>query len=278
MQHLVLGVRSQPWHGLPLEEQLARIANHGFKYVNLILEREYSKSEFNKISVLFKDLGLYSGQLGIRTFPQTFSRPEDWPSGMDIFKKLVEYQSILGGKQLCKLAGTYSVEYPYERSFLDSVAAMQQMCDEAAKAGMFISLEFEPEIHFVNHTFWGTLEYYTQVNRDNLLINIDTGHMNCMQLPYKCADLLLGKVAQMHLTDNDGTMHHGDIFKFGNETVDMAAWVRKAKEVGIEEIAAKWGEIPAAILEFTETEHADVVIDQMIEHCKKVIPEVRMDF
>ena len=80
----------------------------------------------------------------------------------------------------------------------------------------------------------------------------------------------------MHLTDNDGTMHHGDIFKFGNETVDMAAWVRKAKEVGIEEIAAKWGEIPAAILEFTETEHADVVIDQMIEHCKKVIPEVKL--
>ena len=66
MQEMVLGVRSSAWSkGLPLGEQLKKIAGHGFKYVNVIFDPDQSAAEKKEAVEIFRDLGLYSGQMGV---------------------------------------------------------------------------------------------------------------------------------------------------------------------------------------------------------------------
>lgn len=66
MQELVLGVRSDAWNkGIPLGEQFKRIASHGFKYVNVIFDPNQSATEKKEAVEIFRDLGLYSGQMGV---------------------------------------------------------------------------------------------------------------------------------------------------------------------------------------------------------------------
>ena len=175
------------------------------------------------------------------------------------------------------VAGIYSADYPFHNAWVDSVKSMQEVwlravtsrtASEAAQAGLVVALEYESEIHYVTHTFEGTLTYLTQVDRDNFMINIDIGHVHCMQTPYHAVHLLRGLIPQCHITDNDGTRHHGG--PIGTGTADI---INKLKPF-IEETAAS--EIPASAIEFGAQDPAE--IDRIIEYLKTIIPDVKMDF
>jgi sugar phosphate isomerase/epimerase len=266
MHEIVLGVRSSAWSkGRSLVEQIKAIAAHGFKYVNVILRGNETEQELKEAVKVFKDLGLYAGQTGINSWPKTFSRPSDWPSGKEAVRRKIQWNAMAGGKQIGVVAGTWSVEYPFQRSWVDSVAAMQYICDEAAKEGLVVAVEYEPEIHYVTNTYWGSLEYLSQVDRDNLMINIDLGHMNCMQTPFRAVSLLRQLIPQCHITDNDGTQHHGPI---GEGTTDIAGWIQTLKPL-VEETCDKIGEIPAAVIEFGAPD-PDAEIVRIQEHLKRI--------
>jgi sugar phosphate isomerase/epimerase len=276
MQELILGVRSDAWNkGISLGEQFKRIASHGFKYVNVIFDPNQSDAEKKEAVKIFRDLGLYSGQMGVDVSSyNSESGPSSWVNWVDMGKRKVEFQAEIGGKQIVMVAGIYSADYPFHNAWVDSVKSMQKVCDEAAQAGLVVALEYEPEIHYVTHTFEGTLTYLTQVDRDNFMINIDIGHVHCMQTPFRAIHLLRGLIPQCHITDNDGTRHHGG--PIGTGTADIAGWINKLKPF-IEETAASIGEIPAAAIEFG-AQDPDAEINRIIKHLKTIIPDVRMDF
>ena len=46
-------------------EQFKRIAAHGYKYVNVIFDTTLSAEEKREAVKIFKDLDLYSGQVGV---------------------------------------------------------------------------------------------------------------------------------------------------------------------------------------------------------------------
>jgi sugar phosphate isomerase/epimerase len=265
---MVLGVRSSAWNkGIPLGEQFKRIAAHGFKYVNVIFDPYQSAAEKVEAIKIFDDLGLYSGQMGVDVSSyNSEAGPASWANWVDTGKRKVEFQAELGGVQIVMVAGVYSTDYPFEQAWVDSVRSMQAVCDEAARAGQVVALEYEPEIHYVTHTYEGTLRYLTQVDRDNFMINIDIGHMNCMQTPYRAVRLLRGLIPQCHITDNDGTEHHGG--PIGTGTTDIAKWIEVLKPL-VEETAASIGDVPAAAIEFGGAD-PDAEIDRIVEHLKRI--------
>lgn len=276
MQELVLGVRSSAWNkGIPLGEKFKRIASHGFKYVNVIFDLDQSEVEKKEAVKIFRDLGLYSGQMGVNVNAYNAAAgPDSWTKWVDVGKQKVDFQAELGGKQIVMVAGVYSADYPHQNAWVDSVGSMQTVCDYAAHEGLVVALEYEPEIHYVTHTFEGTLTYLTQVDRDNFMINIDIGHVHCMQTPFRAIHLLRGLIPQCHITDNDGTEHHGG--PIGTGTADIAGWINKLKPF-VEETAASIGEIPAAAIEFGASD-PDAEADRIIKYLKTIIPDVKMDF
>jgi len=224
---------------------------------------------------IFRDLGLYSGQMGVNVSSyNSESGTSSWGNWVDTGKRKVEFQSELGGKQIIMVAGRYSTDYPFHNAWVDSVRAMQEVCDEAAQAGIVVALEYEPEIHYVTNTFENTLTYLTQVDRDNFMINIDIGHMHCMQTPYRAIHLLRGLIPHCHITDNNGTEHHGG--PIGTGTADIAGWISKLTPF-IVETCAGIGEVPAAAIEFGGKD-PDTEIERIIEYLRNIIPDVKMDF
>lgn len=276
MQELVLGVRSSAWNkGIPLGEQFKRIAAHGFKYVNVIFDTNQSAGEKREAVKIFKDLGLYSGQMGVNVSTYNAKAgPDSWDNWIDTGKRKVEFQAELGGKQIVMVAGVYSAAYPFHNAWVDSVRAMQTVCDEAAQAGLVVALEYEPEIHYVTHTYEGTLTYLTQVDRNNFMINIDIGHVHCMQTPFRAVRLLRGLIPQCHITDNDGTEHHGG--RIGEGTADIAGWLKTLKPL-VEETAADIGEIPAAVIEFGASD-PDAEAKHIINYLQTIVPDLKMNF
>ena len=268
MTEMVLGVRSSAWSKKgTLGEQFKAIASHGFKYVNVIFDPEQSDAERKEAVKIFRDLGLYSGQMGVDVSSYTSdSGPASWTKWVDMGKRKVEFQSELGGRQIVMVAGRYSTDYPFQNAWVDSVRSMQEVCDVAAQAGLVVALEYEPEIHYVTHTYWGTLEYLSQVDRDNFMVNIDIGHMHCMQTPFRAVHLLRQLIPQCHVTDNDGTKHHGG--PIGTGTADLCKWVKVLKPF-VEETCATFGEVPSAAIEFGSPD-PDAEIERIKEHLKNI--------
>lgn len=276
MQEMVLGVRSSAWNkGISLGEQFKKIASHGFKYVNVIFDPDQSAADKKEAVKIFRDLGLYSGQMGVDVKSyNSAAGPDSWTNWVDMGKRKVEFQAELGGKQIVMVAGVYSAEYPWHNAWADSVRSMQAVCDEAAQAGLVVALEYEPEIHYVTNSYENALTYLTQVNRDNFMINIDIGHMHCMQTPFRAVHLLRKLIPQCHITDNDGTKHHGG--PIGTGTADLAAWIRYLRPF-VEETCAEFGEVPSAAIEFGAAD-PDAEIDRIIALLKALVPELKMGF
>jgi sugar phosphate isomerase/epimerase len=235
--------------------------------VNVIFDPLQSDAERKEAVKIFRDLGLYSGQMGVDVSSYTSdSGAASWVKWVDMGKRKVDFQSELGGKQIVMVAGRYSADYSFQNAWVDSVRSMQEVCDVAAQAGQVVVLEYEPEIHYVTHTYWGTLEYLSQVDRDNFMVNIDIGHMNCMQTPYRAVTLLRQLIPQCHITDNDGTKHHGG--PIGTGTADIAGWVKALKPY-VEETCATLGEIPSAAIEFGAAD-PDAEIERIKAHLASI--------
>lgn len=277
MQEMVLGVRSSAWSkkGLTLGEQFKAIASHGFKFINVIFDPGQSQAERAEAVNIFDDLGLYSGQMGVDVSSyNAIPGPDSWKLWVDMGKRKVDFQSMLGGKQIVMVAGTYSADYAWHNAWVDSVRSMQAVCDYAAQAGQYVVLEYEPEIHYVTHTYEGSLTYLTQVDRDNFMINIDIGHMNCMKTPSRAVHLLRQLIPQCHITDNDGTKHHGG--PIGTGTTDIAKWMEVLAPF-VEETCAKIGEVPSAAIEFGAAD-PDTEIERIKEHLKRIGVNLPLQF
>lgn len=102
MTEMVLGVRSSAWSkGWTLGEQFQAIASHGSKYVNVIFDPMQSDAERKEAVRIFRDLGLYSGQMGVDVSSYTSEAgPASWAKWVDMGKRKVDFQSELGGKQV----------------------------------------------------------------------------------------------------------------------------------------------------------------------------------
>ena len=241
----------------------------------MIFDPDQSKEVRKEAVNIFRDLGLYSGQMGVDVSSyNSVAGPASWANWIDMGKRKVDFQSELGGKQIVMVAGVYSMDYPFHNAWVDSVKSMQVVCDEAAQAGLIVALEYEPEIHYVTHTYEGALTYLTQVDRDNFMINIDIGHMHCMNTPFRAVHLLRGLIPQCHITDNDGTEHHGG--PIGTGTADIAGWLKLLKPF-VEETAASFDDIPAAAIEFG-ADDPDAEIDRIIAMLKDIVPDLKMEF
>jgi len=276
MTEMVLGVRSSAWskRGLTLAQQLEKIASHGFKFVNIIFDPDQSTQERADAKKALDDLGLYSGQMGVDVSSyNSKAGPDSWQLWTDMGKKKVDFQAQMGGKQIVMVAGTYDIAYPFSFAWVDSVRSMQEVCDVAASAGQTVVLEYEPEIHYVTHSWEGTLQYLTDVDRDNFMINIDIGHVHCMQTPPRALTLLRDLIPQCHITDNDGTEHHGG--PLGTGTADLAGWLTALKPY-VESTCEKLDEIPSAAIEFGAPD-PDAEIDRCIELLKGIAPWLKMD-
>jgi hypothetical protein len=98
--------------------------------------------------------------------------------------------------------------------------------------------------------------------------------MNCMQTPYRAVHLLRLLIPQCHITDNDGTEHHGG--PIGTGTTDIARWIEVLKPF-VEETCAQIDDVPAAAIEFGGAD-PDAEIERIKAHLASIGVNLPLQF
>jgi sugar phosphate isomerase/epimerase len=267
---LILGTSNANWSRLTLTEQFRTIAKHGLRYINIHLEREYTDEELAEAIKDFKQLNLISGQLSTSLMPDSYKDDEDYKKAMEILNKLIELQKQLGGSQIAIGAGTFT-----KKKALYSVASikfMQEASDCAKENDMIIALDIDPDDNQLVGTWDRALEYQKDVDRDNFMLNANVGLFNFLGIRIENSQLPEVKIAQLHITDNDGSAYDKSS-KIGEGTADISGWVQKAKPL-LEDICSEFECIPAAVILFNDADQKEVKMT--LDYLANILPGVGM--
>jgi D-psicose/D-tagatose/L-ribulose 3-epimerase len=112
----------------------------------------------------------------------TSTNPAVVAKGDELLRKATDVLHALGGTELCGVLYSALGKYPgpaSKESRANSVSAMQRLGDYAADKGITVSLEVvnRYETNIMNTGLEG-LAFLDQVNRPNVLLHLDTYHMN----------------------------------------------------------------------------------------------------
>lgn len=267
---MILGVSTQNWSDLSLIEQFREIAKHGFRYVNIHFDDECSKDKIQDALICFRQLNLISGQLSSSAFPKSYFKIHDYDSAVKTAEQLVDLQSDLGGKQIAVSAGTYSKKKA--ETIENSIKFMRKLCDYAKTYDQIIALSVLPNRNHLVNTWDKALDYYTKVDRDNFMININIAFQNYKKLPIRSIQLLKGKLPQCHIADNDSTKFNSDNH-IGEGTADIRGWIKALRPL-VEETCRAIKDTPAAVLLFHNADSNEV--KRTLEYLEHILPKVRL--
>jgi D-psicose/D-tagatose/L-ribulose 3-epimerase len=112
----------------------------------------------------------------------TSTNPAVVAKGDELLRKATDVLHALGGTELCGVLYSALGKYPgpaSKESRANSVSAMQRLGDYAADKGITVSLEVvnRYETNIMNTGLEG-LAFLDRVNRPNVLLHLDTYHMN----------------------------------------------------------------------------------------------------
>ncbi len=267
---MILGVSTQNWCTLLFCEQLQAIAKLGFRYVNIHLTEVYNQEEIDDAIKCIKQLHLIPGQMSSSLFPDDYLDEEDYEKAKMVGQNLINIQAQFGGKQISINAGTYSSK---KANHLEaSVKLIQELCDFASELDQIIALNMLPKDHQLVGKWEDALELYTQVDRDNFMINIDIGYENVAKEPMRSVDLLKGKLPQCKISDNDGISYQSDL-NIGEGTADIKEWTGKLSPL-VKETCDDIGDHPAAVLMFHDADDAEV--KRTLKYMQEILPKLTL--
>jgi len=146
----------------------------------------------------------------------------------DAFSVARDFGAAYVGGVLYGALGKYSSPVS-PRGRDNSIAAVQHLCDEAADSGIPIGLEIvnRYESNMLN-TAAQAVEYVEHVDRSNLVIHLDTYHMNIEEADNFSAVVTAGEhLGYVHVGEN----HRGYL---GTGTVDFVSLFRGLQKIGFD--------------------------------------------
>jgi len=171
------------WSPAGARAPISGAARAGYDYVEVALLDPWSVD-----TAMTKDL---LAEYGVRAHASlglsfetdvTSTNPAVVAKGDELLRKATDVLHALGGTELCGVLYSALGKYPgpaSKESRANSVSAMQRLGDYAADKGITVSLEVvnRYETNIMNTGLEG-LAFLDEVNRSNVLLHLDTYHMN----------------------------------------------------------------------------------------------------
>jgi D-psicose/D-tagatose/L-ribulose 3-epimerase len=171
------------WSPVGARAAISGAARAGYDYVEVALLDPWSVD-----TAMTKDL---LAEYGVRAHASlglsfdtdvTSTNPAVVAKGDELLRKATDVLHALGGTELCGVLYSALGKYPgpaSKESRANSVSAMQRLGDYAADKGITVSLEVvnRYETNIMNTGLEG-LAFLDEVNRSNVLLHLDTYHMN----------------------------------------------------------------------------------------------------
>lgn len=250
-----LGVITSLWayaEDLPLWETLERIAALGIRYVDILGSLHgdpllLSAWEKRRILERLKSLDLVPCNLVLLPPGNIASEDEsEVEACWEYVQAGMEFIAFLRGDQALFNGGKRALGVPHQKSWDNAVAFMRRASEYGQQAGVFITLEAEPYVYFLVNDLDTTLRMVEEVDHSHFLATVDLGHMNLSRDAPGALERLKGRIAHIHLSENDGLLHANKVI--GTGTVSTGDYLQALRDLGVEGECAERGiELVAAL-------------------------------
>jgi len=218
------------WSPAGARAAITGAARAGYDYVEVALLDPWSVD-----TAMTKDL---LAEYGVRAHASlglsfdtdvTSTNPAVVAKGDELLRKATDVLHELGGTELCGVLYSALGKYPgpaSKESRANSVSAMQRLGDYAADKGITVSLEVvnRYETNIMNTGLEG-LAFLDEVNRSNVLLHLDTYHMNIEEDGMEKSVLAAGdRLGFVHI----GESHRGYL---GTGNVDFDTFFAALKKI-----------------------------------------------
>lgn len=241
-----LGVITSLWawaENLSLGQTLERIAALGIRYVDILgfLHGDrllLSPSEKRRILERLQSLSLIPCSLVLLPPGNIASQDEsEVKACWEYIRAGMEFMAFLGGDQVLFNGGKRTFSVPHQKSWDKAVTFMRRASEYAQEAGVFITLEAEPYVYFLVNDLDSTLRMVGEVDHPHFLAAVDLGHMNLSRDAPWALERLKGRIAHIHLSENDGLVHANQII--GTGTVPTGEYLQVLRDLRVEEECAE---------------------------------------
>ena len=208
-----LGIHSFVWTGGQtqdgLEMAMRKSAEHGYKTIELAYLRP-ERFDISKLGKLAQSLDLEIGvTMGLPLDKDISSEdPDAVAAGTAMLADAVAAVRDIGGNKLGGILYSAHTKYnrqPTRKGWDNSVAAMAKTAEVAKAAGISLVMEVVNrfETNLLNTTAQG-LKYISEVGSDQVLLHLDTFHMNIEEANPAAAIRLAGdKIGYFHIGESN---------------------------------------------------------------------------
>lgn len=240
----LLGVTNQflAWK-MPLEGQVERIAQMGFRYLELMtplggtFPRDMDQKRRNEVSRLCKSFGLklYSISPSYADLNLTSVNPGIRKETIRQIQENIDLARDLEANFVLVIPGKRYLFYttPFEVAWRFSIEGLKECARHAENLSVTCLIEQAPFMFAERASDIGRL--VQEVNSPNLLAMTDTGNACVREAPQQAIEILDDLLCHLHLTDGDGkTYAHLPI---GTGTIDFKAVKQSLDKVGFRGIS-----------------------------------------
>ena len=233
---MLIGIHSMVWVGEWSEraarEAIMRTAEAGYDLIELSAVEPH-KFDSDLTARLLAEYGLQcSASLGLSPANDISSEdPDAVARGRALLHDALNLVRDTGGSMLCGVIYGALTKYAHpatERGLENSRTVLAELADKAAESNIRLGLEFcnRYETNVINTTH-DTLEFISQIGRDNVMVHLDTYHMNIEE--YSMAGAVkeaaaAGKLGYVHV----GESHRGQL---GTGSINWEEFLGALKEV-----------------------------------------------
>ena len=266
--HIAMSTRL--YGGAPLYETFKSIALYGVRYVLLCVEKDLSVEAAQEAYKDFSQLGLKCVQIKSLAMPKSYMDETHYKEAIGEIKKLSEIGKIYGVTQLELTAGSFRGE---KKEHIDAaIKFIKEACDLAAENGQYCALDFTPKKNQLIKT-WGEMkDLYGKIEKDNLLLNINTALLHHENGSDEDIQFLENKAAIIEILDIEDDNWSIDI-NLGEGIVDIKTWVEKTKTY-VFNSCKKTGGYPAALIILNNSDKIE--IKRTLKYFERIMPYLRL--
>jgi sugar phosphate isomerase/epimerase len=218
-----------------LVESLQRAASLGFRFVDLhgvfhagpahlsVQGRQQVKIELGTLGLEPRNYVLHSPHN-----PASASQAE-LESSFEYLREGIELCLYWGINQLMLNPGQWAYGVSRQQARENAVRFIRRICDYAASRGIFIALEAEPYVWFLVNDIPSTVRMLADVDRENLTVLVDLGHMGLSRESPEDLAELGDRIIHAHFSEHEQFRHTNQVIGTGaTPTADYLEWLRRS--------------------------------------------------
>jgi sugar phosphate isomerase/epimerase len=219
-----------------LVESLQRAAALGFRYVDLhgvfhagpahlsAQARQQVKTELETLGLAPRNYVLHSPHN-----PASASQAE-LESSFEYLREGINLCLYWGINQLMLNPGQWVYGVSRQLAWENAARFIRRICEYAASRGIFIALEAEPYVWFLVNDIPSTVRMLADVDRENLTVLVDLGHMGLSRESPEDLAGLGNRIIHAHFSEHEEFRHTNQVIGTGaTPTTDYLEWLRRAE-------------------------------------------------